>query len=167
MDQHQLFIWGNDTVGCRVLCGHCGTFFDSTFKELAEGETCPQCRAVFSEIDVDETGQCDHGVIGNGQYYTNKRLALTSKPVEKTSIADTRTLKERLEEVEITDTHAGVVITCVWEWLFGKRQVVKENSIYQDERVEVLNTDYALISKLMGELQTLDNSSSSNGGKQQ
>jgi hypothetical protein len=74
--QHQLYIWGNDIIGCRVLCGECGTFFDSTFTQLAEGVACPNCQAAFSEIDVDETGSYNHGVIGNGKFYTNKRNAL-------------------------------------------------------------------------------------------
>jgi adenosyl cobinamide kinase/adenosyl cobinamide phosphate guanylyltransferase len=34
-------------------------------------------------------------------------------------MTDKRTLRERLEEVEITDGHAGVVIACVSEWLTG------------------------------------------------
>ena len=75
MIQHQLFIWKYEaTGGCRVLCGECHTFFDSTLTKLAEGETCPNCKAMYADIDVDETGQCNHGIIGNGEVFTIKRL---------------------------------------------------------------------------------------------
>jgi hypothetical protein len=81
--QHQIYVWNNDPEVPQkfdALCGMCKCIFTAypSILELSGGQCCPGCGTVYHKIDIDRTGSCNHGVIGNGKDYTDERLACLS-----------------------------------------------------------------------------------------